>query len=989
MTKPCVYTIHAGLSFVDQMAKALRAESGDDPSILASMQLLLPTRRACRSLREAFLRESEGKPLLLPRMSPIGDVDEEELSLLLAGTEAELSLEPAIAPMHRLFLLTRLIGKMEQGRGIEQDMALARALAHLMDQVYTEDLDLKNLPHAIDREEFSQHWQISLDFLKILSENWPLVLKEQGVMDAADRRNRLLKSLALNWKNNPPAHRIIAAGSTGSIPATAELLKTVASLPDGCIVLPGLDLAMDDESWNAIQDTHPQATLKSLLKTLGVERKDVALWPGCEEPARGRTSTRAFCTEIMRPAETSAAWQKLKDTKPFDPQTLSIERYDCANPQEEALVIALALRGALEQSEETTAALVTPDRKLARRVAMACRRWGIEIDDSAGTPLAQTRAGSFIHLCTEAVEENLRPVALLSFCKHALCMPEGMARWRGDIRALDKNLFRRPAFSGGIESYHAKISLLVEEKQISENFAALMTQAINSIAGKFAALTRLSKAPFADWCEAHLQTLENFCQPHILWAGEDGEAASLFFSGLREHGAYLPDMDVRDYLGILKITMEGSAVRPKYGLHPRLSILGQLEARLVEADIMILSGLNENTWPPKPAVDPWMSRPMRRRFGLPSPERGTGLSAHDFAQCLCADKVILTRSLRVDGTPTVPSRWLQRMDTVLQACGTDTANALRGDLLDIARAIDDVKNVKPAPRPEPRPPVSSRPRRLSVTAIETWMNDPYSLYAKHILKLNRLKPLEEPLDAAMRGTLLHDILDKFVTLYPKDLPPDRNIALNAFMGIVAAEMERHAIEPDVRSFWTPRLEKTGRFLIRTEETWRQTFMPRLREIKGTMEFTGMAGPFTLSARADRIDVSRDGREAAIVDYKSGGAFSPKGMKSGQYPQLPLEALIVESNGFDDLHDRQVTALAYWILNGSGEGGKETSLIKPDDLQAAKDNARDGLQTLIDAFDDEATPYYSLPRQVAKRYNTDYDQLARVQEWSTAAEQDES
>lgn len=990
MTSPCVYTIPAGLSFVDRMASTLREQSGDDPSILASMQLLLPTRRACRSLREAFLRDSMGKPLLLPRMNPIGDVDEEELSLLVAGTDIELSLGPAIAPMHRLFLLTRLVEKMGQGRGIEQDMALAKALAQLMDQAYTENLDLKNLPNAVDRNEFSEHWQISLDFLKILSEHWPLVLKEQGMMDAADRRNRLLKALAANWRNNPPKNRIIAAGSTGSIPATAELLKTIANLPDGCIVLPGLDLNMDGESWDAIQDTHPQATLKALLKTLHLERKDVALWPGIDP--KDRSAARAFCSEVMRPAETSGAWQALKDKRSFDPEKFSIERYDCANPQEEALVIALALRGTLEEGEDTTAALVTPDRKLARRVAMACRRWGIEIDDSAGTPLAQTRVGSFIHLCVEAVEENLRPVSLLSFCKHALCMPDGAARWRSDVRALDKNLLRGPAFSGGIDACLSKISFLQEEEKISSGLAASMAATIKMTGEKFSPLLQLAEgngtAFFAHWCEAHLQTLENFCPPHILWAGEDGETASMFFSSLREHGAYLPEMDVREYMGIIKIAMEGIAVRPKYGLHPRLSILGQLEARLVEADVMILSGLNESTWPPKPAVDPWMSRPMRMRFGLPSPERSTGLSAHDFAQCLCAGKVVLTRSQRVDGTPTVPSRWLQRMDTVLQAYGTDPADALHGNLLDIARTIDAAGEVKPAPRPEPRPPVDARPRRLSVTAIETWMNDPYSLYAKHVLALNKLKPLEEPLDAAMRGTLLHDILDKFVTLYPQTLPPDKDAVLYSFIRIVDSEMDRHGIEPDVKSFWKPRLEKTGGFLIRTEESWRQNFSPRLREVKGTMAFEGPAGPFTLSARADRVDVSHDGREVAIIDYKSGGTFSTKGMKNGQYPQLPLEALIVESNGFADLHNRQVTALAYWILNGSGEGGKETTLIKPEDLQTAKDNAREGLQTLIDAFDQPETPYYSLPRQIAKRYNSDYDQLARVQEWSTAAEQEE-
>lgn len=972
----CIYTIPAGLSFVDILARGIMDRAGDDPLSLARMQILLPTRRACRTLREAFLRLSDGKPLLLPRMSPIGDVDEEELSVALSGADDALDIPPAISPLRRLFLLTKLIGAREDyTRGPEQDVMLASALGTLMDQVYTEDLDFARLPDLVDRAEFSAHWQVSIKFLSILSEVWPLILQDEGVIDAADRRNRLIKRLATHWKESPPSHPVIAAGSTGSIPATAALLKTIANLPDGCIVLPGLDQIMDDESWGAMDDTHPQATLRHLLRELEAQRGDITLWPAANDD--GRKPVRLFASEIMRPAATAQAWQSIKERLIISADDIGIRRYDCAGPQEEATVIALALREVLEESGKT-AALVTPDRKLARRVAMTCRRWGIDIDDSAGQPLTETKVGTYLRLCMEAVCRDLKPVALLDFTKHTLCSPDTAGDWRGAVRALDLAVMRGPAFEGGMDAYEKKLVELEERDRKTDHFR----KTLGIIEQGFKPLLELTAtnkpAPFTTWIDAHLKTTEYFCKPDILWAGQDGNEAAAFFSSLREQADILPDVTAADYLALLERATQGISVRPAFGLHPRLMILGQLEARLVEADVMILSGLNENTWPPDSGIDPWMSRPMRKKFGLPPLERSIGLSAHDFAQSLCADRVILTRSARVDGTPTVPSRWLQRMDTVLAALGIDAEVLRKGLLLSHARTLDHAEGYTPCQRPEPRPPVTARPRKLSVTQIETWMTDPYGIYARHVLGLRALDPLEQDLDAAMRGTLVHEALDRFVEKYPDHIPDH---AQDDFMTIAREELDALGLGTDVTSFWEPRLSKIAYWIVDSERNWRNDWKPASREVRGEMTLDGPEGPFTLSGRVDRIDFSRDGRDGAIIDYKTGGTFSLSGMKDGKHPQLPLEALILEQGGFESTKAANVGALSYWIVNGSGDGGKIVTMKKPSDIEAAKENAKDGLERLIAAFDIEFTPYYSLPFPArAPKYN-DYEHLARVREWT--------
>lgn len=977
MKETPIYTIPAGYSFVDVFAKGVLELANGDSAALSRMQILLPTRRACRSLRDAFLKLSNGRPTLLPRMHPLGDVDEDELSMFMAQEIAgeELSLPPAISATRRQFLLTKLIGQRGYGRGIVQDMELARALAQLMDQTYTEDLDLKDLPKLVESEAFASHWQVSIEFLSIISGHWPNILKELGVIDSADRRNRLLKNLSEHWQKNAPAHFVIAAGTTGSIPATARLLKTITDLPKGMIVLPGLDQSLDEDSWGVMDDTHPQATLKNLLKTLEVNRNSVQTWPACTTSKDTKASIRAFVGEVMRPSDTTQVWQSLKDKKIITPQDMAIERYDCENPQEEALVIALALRRALED-KNTLAALVTPDRNLARRVTMACRRWGIEIDDSAGQPLSQTSVGLYLRLCMECVIGEMMPVALLSFCKHGKCRP-AYKNWRSEIRAFDKHAARGPMFQGGLDGYNKNIGELKDDSS-KEKFQNLLSF-IQTGFSDLLVFEKTDKRPFADWVYAHLKAAEYFCPAEILWAGQEGEEASVFFSALLQEKDAPDDLSAQDYMAVLTGLMKAVSVRPRYGLHPRVMILGQLEARLLEADTMILSGLNEGTWPQKISADPWMSRPMRKEFGLPSHERSIGLSAHDFAQSLCADKVIITRSTRVDGTPTVPSRWLQRMDTVIRACNLpDDILTHNKPLLSLARGMD-IAAIKTPPlrRPEPRPPVSSRPRELPVTKIDMWMNDPYSIYAQYILKLKPLKDLEQDMDAALRGTLIHDVLKDFFGLYKDKLPPD---IVKAFVELAIAGMDKVGLEKHRRTMWLPRLQKIGTWLAVKEQEMREAFIPTISEEKGRMTLDGKAGAFTLTCRADRIDVSKDGQSAAIIDYKSGGQFSTKGMVSGLLPQLPLEALIVEQGGFEKCKKIPSSLLAYWIINGSKDGGKIIKLESEEKIRAAMEQAKDGLNALIDAFDEESTPYMSLPKpHKAPKYN-DYEHLARVKEW---------
>lgn len=967
---PALFSIPAGVPFARHFAATLLQQNQANPHKLAEIRLFLPTRRACRIVRDEFLRLSEGAALILPRMQALGDLDEDGLGIeiaALSGVESARALPPAMPPLRRKILLARMIGKAwpDYGDHPEQALALAEALGRLLDRIHTEGLDIKNLPDLVDREKFAAHWQITLDFLTIIAQVWPDYLAETGAIDAADRRNRLLHLLADHWQAYPPSGPVYAAGSTGSIPATARLLGVIARLPQGAVILPGLDPDTDAKSWEALDDTHPQATLKTLLHSLGMDRKDVRRWGALPETGSAPPRT-LLAREMMRPAATTDRWRDLARSRTLLQQNLAgLERIDCPTAQDEARVISLIFRY-VQHNQPLTAALVTFDRDLARRVAAACRRWGLEIDDSAGQPLIATPAGGFIRLTAEACAGKLAPVPLLALLKHSLAgagMPP--ADYRGAVRRLDVKPLRGPRPGPGFEGLRARAG---------ETEPALLA-ALDSALAPFLALDDGQRHPFPAFVAAHLQALEAMAatpeQPGAarLWAGEDGEEAALFFSSLLQNAGEMPLLRMADYPPVLTGLMAGVSVRPRWGTHPRLTILGPLEARLVQADIMILGGLNEGSWPPAAETDPWMSRPMRSRFGLPSPERGIGLSAHDFVQGFCAPRVILTRAERQGTAPTIPARWLQRLDAVLEAAELGLP---RTDWLDKAASLDRAAAPIRISRPAPTPPVEKRPVCLSVTEIETWMRDPYALYAKHVLNLKELDLIDESPDAAERGTVIHAALEAFTRTFPESLPEDAYIQLCQIgHNLIDAQIQ----DPRTRHFWGVRFDKMAEWFVSHEHTWRMQARTGQMEIMGTM--TLPESGFTLRGKADRIDVLAEGG-AAIIDYKTGTAPSEKEINAGFSPQLPLEAAMLRAGAFPDFPESRVGYMGHWLVGGSRAQGENPVKGDPDDLA---DAALEGLRGLIERFADPATPYYSLPRPGIRPRHSAYNHLARVQEWA--------
>lgn len=929
-----IYNVNLSDHFADKLAEYVLSKKFASPFDMARVQIILPTRRACRTVKEAFLRASRHRTLLLPKLTALYELD-----------ELKIDLPPTMANIHRIMLLAKLcLAKPNIGTP-DKAVMVGMGLASILDEFYQHEADMGKLADLVQEKQFAEHWKETVEFLDIIHDAWPKILAETRQIDEMDYTVRMIKSTTLKWLETPPDPPIIMAGFDGAIPVVIELAKVVAHLKNGDLFLNGVDTTMDSKEFKKLPDNHYQYTFKKLLEALHVEPKALnSFSPRC--------SCENLISEAFKPAAETNTWQYLHA---LDEDTLkNVTLYECDTMNEEALTVALILRETLETPEKT-AAFVTTDRLLARRVMVEMKRWGIELDDSAGTPLYQTEIGVYLLLLAEMAQLGGTGAAKLALLKHPLSADH-----------MNPSAFRVKVKSAEFDARLKNHKLQIQTQTDFEPFIARFQNNI--------------LVPFKTLLEEHIALAESLATSHDrsgierLWNSDAGQNAYKLLTELLEYGDILGEIEPAFYPSVLKLFMSNISVRPRYGMHPRLDILGPIEARMSQADVMIVGGLNEGSFPQIPEAGPWLNRPMRKSLGLPSLESKIATAAMDFAHCLCAKEVYLTRALKADGSPTIPSRFLSRLEAVLKA-GNIT---WKKRIPDFARLIDKPTEMTPAVRPAPKPPLSARPRALSVTKIELWMRDPYAIYARYILKLYPLDNLEALQKGLLFGNAAHKALERFIKQNPASLDEQKLLAFGM------DTFKSCGFDEGDLAFYMPKFENIAKWFL-VEQAARQGHAAQsVVEQKGEIVLSLPHGPFKLSGTADRIDILKDG-SVEIIDYKTGTVPSVKEVHAGFAPQLPLEAYILTQGGFENVQSRKIADLSYWKLSGKTGGSKITSLKCKDDkdLSALIVKSAEGVKTLIHTFDDENTPYESCPApEKAPRYN-DYEHLSRAKEWLNA------
>jgi ATP-dependent helicase/nuclease subunit B len=968
-----IYTIAANQSFFDNLVAGIDKRFGSDNPNFSDIIVLVPSRRAVKELRASFLRYFQGKALLLPNIHAIGDIDEEEISLnILLDSNNLLEIPPPVTSVEQQILLSNLILEHHKHKSItiEQAIDLARDLAAFLAELQREEIDILKLNNLV-AEEVAIHWQQIMEFLNLITIHWPNILKEKNKIDPVNYRNQLVKNQQLVWQKNPPNKTIIAAGSTGTIKSTSNLLKAILDLPKGIVILPAVDIMIDEASWHKIDEFHPQYNIKKILKYFNVNRCQLQAWH--EDYFFCNNNRLKLLSEALRCANSSEQWNDLFaiEEEAFSNLNLVV----CDNLQYEAQTIALIIRHYLHNPKQTIA-LVTNERALAQRVISILTRYDIDIDDSAGIELSITPPMAYLRLIASMIESNFTPISMLSALKHPLASGGlKVEAFRNLIREIELLVMRgvriKPGFQGIIYSLKK-----LNKKDLADYLLTLFPKNSN-----FIKLMSLQKANFKEILLSHLSFAEALAGneqqsgDQLLWQGDIGLSCVEFIRQLIESCGDLNLIPTKSYTKLFDNFLVGKVYRPRYGRHPRVTILSPTESRFFYHDVIIMGALNEGNWPENVKTGPWISRTMRHNLGLPSLERKIGQLAFDFYYLSCAKEVYYTRSLKVDGAETVPSRFLLRLTTLLKKFGKDLSNQSKWQ--NYIRLLNQPSLVQGYSAPSAKPDIKYRPKKLSVTDIEKLMRDPYSIYAKHILKLKKLDVIDADPGAADFGNFVHKSLEYF-SLHLKDsCTKDMwyNSLIEAGYKILSGLLDR----PAIYALWWTRYERIAKWIAINEQTIDINKSIYI-ETTGKMIFNFANKDFTLTAKADRMEIDPLG-DIFIIDYKTGTVPSLKNVIKGISPQMILEALIASNNGFvnqDKFNAYKVTKLNYIYLSGGKVPAEEIELKV--DIEKLVEQAKDGLQRLILAFMDKEVSYLASPlSDRVLRYNN-YEHLARNKEW---------
>lgn len=965
---PRVFGMPAGADFATSLVNGLQALGTDlAPLDWARVEVFVNTSRTQRRIRSVF---DAGPARLLPRIRLITD---------LANDPTVDVGQLAISPLRRRLELSQLVAAL-----LDNDPTLAPrsalydlsdSLATLMEEMHGEGVD----PAVFDRlnvADESGHWDRALQFLQIATQYFDT----DAAPDKELRQRRVVTALSEKWAENPPDHPIIVAGSTGSRGATSLLMQAVAKLPQGAVILPGFDDDLPADVWSSMTDDrvsedHPQYRFHQFLEKLDITPASVAMWPNAKAPSPARNKMVSLS---LRPAPVTDQWLRDGGTLgDLIQATENMTMIEAASPRAEAEAIALRLRIAAQDG--ITAALISPDRMLTRQVTAALDRWDVKPDDSAGLPLALSPPGRMLRHTADLFGQVITSETLLTLLKHPLCHSGGEDRGPHlrFTRELELSLRRYgPPFPSAdtLAAWAAK----------TENEDGARAGWADWIGGLIDGLEQIDTRKLASHLDAHLALTEQLCAgPKIdgsggLWDQGAGREARRICDNLTTHAEVGGTLTAREYASLFGSVLSGGTVRDRDAAHPNILIWGTLEARVQSADLVILGGMNESVWPEAARPDPWLNRNMRKEAGLLLPERRIGLSAHDYQQAVAAKEVWISRAKRSADSETVPSRWVNRLINLLGGLadqrGPEALKRMRaeGDMwLAQSAALSVPETTEPnAHRPSPQPPVAARPTSISVTQVKTLIRDPYAIYARKVLRLNRLDSLTPRVDASLRGMIVHEILENFVAQQIDATGPD---ARDKLMGIAQELFERDCPWPTIRAQWLSRLDRVADIFI-AGEVDRQALAPkRLLEQEGKIS-VGTTG-VDLTCKADRIDLTLDGL-AYVYDYKTGMVPSKKQQISFD-KQLLLEAAMIELGAFTNVGRKPVEGASFVAVNTDMR----------DVPAPLKDHPAmqvwDEFQTLLLEYQQKSRGYSARLAMFATTDRSDYDHLSRFGEWDTS------
>ncbi len=989
LSRPRFSTIPLGYPFIETLANGLLEDfANEPPEILSSVTILLPNQHAARSLREAFEQNNPHGAILLPAIHAIADFTENKFDGPNFDRTTNLipddcALPSPITPIRRRLLLATLLERWWTIRSkdtynrYDHALRVAEDLANVMDQIQTSQLGIPRSGTNID-SDIAVHWQETIMFLRIITEQWPQLLAERDLLDPAMRRNLVIQMLTQSWEDDPPQSPIIIAGTTSSVPALLQLISAVAGLPFGKIILQGVDKDLEEQYWQILRPSHPQYALKCLLDHLNLTRDKVTYWDKTVEPEYLHHRRRVL-TDVMSPGIPSFADNRASQNGCLN--LAGLQSITCPDQEYEATIIAMLMNEAIK-AKGSRCVLVTSDPNLIQRVKVEAKRWQLIIDDTAGTPVSRTLAGVFFHSIADFATNHGSFVSILSLLKHPLSAG-GLDKktFQDHVRRLELFIRNRMRIS---PNHNMKDILQILFSEAAPKELIAWFQDFLSAARNLLELTDDGQKPLGYFLQAHMTFAEWLATELTtngrtrIYNSEGGHQIMSLMQELILVSKDAPDVISHQYASVFSELLFDTHIQPTQNGGKRLCIWAPIEVRLQQPDLVIISDCNEGTWPPQTNTDSWLSQSIRQMLGLPDADQLIGLAAHEFSHLFCTPNVILIRSSRKAGLETVPSRWLIRLEAALKNNNSPTALIDKSDYwLERANLVDKPE-FSPARKhpPSPCPPVQARPRRMSVTRIERWMKNPYEVFARDILKLYPLESITIPQNASYFGTLVHEALAQF-----EEARADQSL-VNSFETLIkighSCFLEK-PISTINKLFWWPRFERIAKWYVAFSKEHLSGVNTSFSECEGEIIVETPRGPFVITARADWIHQNNDGT-LDIIDFKTGALPSTTKLLSGDTLQLPLEAAIARSGGFTNVPASRIRALVYIRLSGYEAAGEYKELCK--NLPEVIDNTLSMVREFVASYDDTSMTYRSAALEPWDARFDPYRHLSRAQEWAS-------
>ncbi|MDR1375285.1 MAG: PD-(D/E)XK nuclease family protein [Holosporaceae bacterium] len=623
---------------------------------------------------------------------------------------------------------------------------------------------------------------------------------------------------------------------------------------------------------------------------------------------------------------------------------------------EEAFAIALATRRAIFENQSVL--IVSLQRYLTEKIKKELLRWNIFADDSIGCPFVKSESGLGTSLVINLMARQCDVQSCLDLLKASrdyAAIAQELEEFFRKQRATPPNFF-------------AALDLWDRKKE-NQNFLELMTKL-----QAFKVDTEAQRT-FAEWhsdCRFILSLIDPEHAVGLLSASES----------VLSMGDLLPPMNFEDFRIFFTNRVMAASQREEEGYTEGVTILGAIEAQLLDADLVIIAGANEESWSASEDNDFWLTKSMLRSLNIKSVEARNDF-LHSIFERLChKNQVLITRSEIIGGLRQRKCRYLEILpqnqgvigetadyassicfDIAVNPCLPQEKNTLQQLMLSIRKSYERKIAKFEAPNPE----LHSRPRKLWASDVDLLINNPYAFYAKKILGLSEISDINNRQN--IRGNYWHALLEYFVKYSPDKTDVNK---LNYFAEKI---LKDRWLNPYGLGLWFFGRKKIFSFIVDHLKSNCQYFA----EIPGS--FSLQISPdcnVSICARVDRIDINADG-SLCVIDYKTGVLPSNNKMTRGIKIQLPIEGLIAQNDGLG-LGNEALERLILWKLGGA-DGGEE-KIITKDRAETAKlcDQALVKLKKLIKQYNVLGASY---DVNVDAAYDNAYLHLARVKEWHNA------